>query len=70
MRFSCGPTLKSRWEFRQQVKHTRLQNWHKFFVVWPRNIGGVCVWLEFIERKGEFHTSYGGSWYYWDYRLP
>jgi hypothetical protein len=64
MKFDCGPTA------RQQNDACRA--WHLWFAWHPVRIGDSrqCVWLEKVERKGEFYfDSMGGSWA-WEYRLP
>lgn len=45
--------------------------WHKWFAWYPIIIGetkdnhNIVVWLQYIERKGEFHSSWGdGGWIY------
>ena len=65
MRFNCGDSYI--------VWTTRLTNWHPFFALFPRKIGekdgkDICAWLEWIERKGKFVSSYGDSGWVWEYR--
>lgn len=52
MIFSCGET----WE----AKKARLEQWHDYFILWPRTIGEEngrykCVWLQTVERKGHYY---------------
>lgn len=65
MKLNCGPTP----EEKQNAWWAYRKNWHKFFTLWPRRITGThqCVWLEFVERKGEYNCGYGGYWE-WEYR--
>jgi len=56
MIFSCGET----WE----AKKARLEQWHDFFVLWPRTVGEEngrykCVWLQTVERKRRFNDWTG-----------
>jgi hypothetical protein len=62
MKFDCGPTLDER----VQVIHERRKTWRQWFAWRPVRIGRQCVWLETIERKGEF-DAYGFCWVY-EYR--
>lgn len=67
MRFSCGKT----WE----AKKARKAKWHKYFVWFPISfrIEGEskyrCVWLEYVERRGQFASYWGDSGWEWEYRL-
>jgi len=57
MKINCGPTAAERRLKRRSAK----QEWHDFFVLWPRRVGkGDCRWLEVIQRRGYYH-------YYWGY---
>lgn len=66
MKFSCGEN----WE----VKKARLSDWHPFFAILPRTIGvdkdgnDICVWLEWIERKGRRVECRVGHKWLWVYR--
>lgn len=65
MRFSCGENWKH--------KLARLREWHPFFALWPRTVTvengrDVCVWLQWIERKGKFYSFPMDSWWDWEYR--
>lgn len=47
--------------------------WHRWFAWYPVVMTGISghdhiVWLETIERKGTYHTYYGGDHWTWDYR--
>jgi hypothetical protein len=69
MRFDCGPTPDQRYE----AKYQRLINWHIHFALWPTRIGANdCRWMEWIERKGVYYSSYDGDGCWkWTYRpLP
>lgn len=57
MKFDCGETQKEKW--------TRLEKWHKFYAIWPRQVASHdCRWFEVIERRVVFDC-----WdYYWEYR--
>ncbi len=57
----CGPSPETR------VK--RLQQWHKFFAIWPRRVGEHdCRFLETIERRGRIVELYEGGVFVWEYR--
>jgi hypothetical protein len=62
MRFDLGPTPYERFEARKR--------WHRWFAWHPVRIDRQVVWLETVERKGEWiFDSLGGDWA-WEYRLP
>lgn len=68
MRFSCGETYDG--------EKKRLSDWHDFFTLWPRSVAiigtkTVCVWLETIERRGDYYEGNyaGGEGWLWEYRL-
>jgi hypothetical protein len=67
MKLNCGP---NRYQKAADERY-RLSNWHKFFCLLPRRITGTneCRWLEYIERRGDYHTSWGGSGWEWVYRV-
>jgi hypothetical protein len=61
MKFDCGET----WE----EKKARLSSWHRFFAWRPVYIADHdCRWLEWVERKGEYCSSWYESWWDWEYR--
>jgi hypothetical protein len=68
MRFSCGKT----WE----ATRAHLEQWHSFFVIWPRTIGirngtRMCVWMETVERRGVYCEGNwaGGDGWQWEFRI-
>lgn len=67
MKLNCGPTP----EEKSLANWRRLHNWHPFFCLLPRRITGTheCIWLETIERKGEYVCRFGGSYWEWEYRV-
>lgn len=63
MRLNCGLS----WEERQEAK----KDWHRIFALWPRRVGQrQCIWLGYVERKGDYvgYEEYGG--WFWKYRTP
>jgi hypothetical protein len=63
--FKCGPSLMMRLERR----YRRRREWHRWFAWRPARIQeGVCVWLEYVERKNTGPSCEGG-WDEWEYRL-
>jgi hypothetical protein len=56
MKFNCGPTWAERIDRRKQ--------WHRWFAWFPVRIGETreCLWLEYVERKGECHCYYDCYW--------
>jgi hypothetical protein len=61
MKVNCGET----W----QEKKERLEDWHRFFCLWPRRVGHQdCRWLEYVERKGEYWSFWGDAGWIWEYR--
>jgi hypothetical protein len=63
MKLDCGPTL-------DELRCRRAQ-WHRCFAWWPTWVGPHdCRWLEWIERKGEWHDGNwaGGDYWSWEYR--
>ena len=61
MKFDCGET----WAEKQQ----RLDQWHRYFAWRPVMIASHdCRWLEFVERRGTFWSSWGDSGWDWQYR--
>jgi hypothetical protein len=60
MKFDCGET--------REEKINALQQWHRFFCIWPRHVGYKdCRWLETIERKGTL-MYHGSEYWEWQYR--
>ena len=33
----------------------KLTNWHRYFTLFPKQVGGHIIWLEYVERKGSFY---------------
>lgn len=66
MKFNCGPTPEEQREAHRVkfVAHVRrLEEWHDFFVIWPRRIGSHdCRFLETIQRRGALR-AFGGFYY-------
>ncbi len=60
MKFNCG-----HWP----DKKKRLENWHRFFAIFPRKVDAYdCRFLETIERSGRHYiTPYSSGWH-WQYR--
>lgn len=66
MIISCGET----WAQRKK----RLQDWHPFFALWPRQIAEVngvrvCAWLQVIGRKGMCIDGWDDTLWIWEYRV-
>jgi hypothetical protein len=57
-----------RWEAHPREKYLQ---WHRHFALWPQRIDHTWVWLEWIERRGEWHTTSksGQPYYAWKYRF-
>ena len=53
MIFKCGiPSSQRRAERSARLRKRKLE-WHRYFTLLPRRIDNdLCVWLQFIERKG------------------
>lgn len=75
MIFSCGLTSAACIRA-QDERREYFTQWHRHFAWWPREIGVrgdyvVCVWLQWIRRKGVYHESSYNSpaGYAWEYRL-
>ena len=47
-----------------------LHKWHRWFAWRPVTIGERRVWLEMIDRKGEYVSNWAAAWWQWEYRLP
>ena len=62
MKINCGPTRE---EKREQKK-----KWHFWFAWYPIRIMGTdtCIWLEYVHRKGTFHTYMYDPYSVWEYR--
>jgi hypothetical protein len=60
MKFSCESPQEAR---------ERLEQWHRFFAVWPRQVGPRdCRALEWIERRAIYWDCSVGSMIEWKYR--
>jgi hypothetical protein len=64
-----GETWKSKIE--------RKERWHKWFAWFPVTVGEVSIkgktrhtkiWLEYVQRKGEYFSYYDDSFWIWKYR--
>lgn len=63
MKINCGPT----W----QERHNAKKDWHRWFAWKPVRFGAQeCRWLEYLERRGAYLTSWDDGWWEWEYRLP
>lgn len=70
MRFKCRKTQEE-----LEAKAEALRSWHDCFTWFPREVGGICVWLETIERR--FPKAIASKYqrkvilcdYYADYRV-
>ena len=61
MRFDCGPTYAER--------ITAKECWHRFYAIFPRRVGSHdCRYMEWVERKGEYHSYPGDCYFTWEYR--
>ena len=62
MRWDCGA--------RARARYARLTDWHRWFAWRPVHVEGIgCVWLEWIERRGDFwQGGAGDSGWDWNYR--
>ena len=89
MRFNCGHKDDRYQKTYEKIRaeHERLRKWHKWFAWIPTRVLVVkeiipdgfdtmhekCIWLETIERKGEFHyyadTECRDSGWEWEYRV-
>ncbi|MDR7037382.1 hypothetical protein J2X36_002129 [Methylobacterium sp. BE186] len=50
-------------------RYERLTNWHRWFAWRPVSLDGETIWLETVERKGEFHCGgFGDCIWFWQYR--
>jgi hypothetical protein len=66
-----------KWRVRKPVSLFRLHHqWHKWFAWYPVRVptkgkmsGMTKVWLETIERKGEYHHGMCDGWWNWSYRF-
>lgn len=60
--------------FRWERKKQRLEAWHRWFAWHPARVHNeYLVWLEMIERKGEYGFHSRGAdvaTWGWQYRLP
>lgn len=66
MIFTCGETT--------EAKEARLAKWHPYFLLFPRTIAirddkYVCVWLQWVERRKWYESSYAGGWWEVRFRL-
>lgn len=50
-----------------QSRHQRLKRWHRWFAWRPIRLYGECIWLEAVERRGQYCDYYGG--WDWEYRI-
>lgn len=71
MILNCGPTRAERAATRWIAKKDRLEQWQPFFAFLPRRVGpDLCVWLEWIRRKGRYvDEGYYGAYWVYEYRL-
>lgn len=67
MRYKCGTT----WEYDKAKK----ERWHKWFAWHPVTVHidkktgqKYCVWLQTIERFGDWQSNYADSGWFWKYR--
>jgi hypothetical protein len=75
MLISCGKTAEAKIRD-EQARRSHYTQWHRHFALVPRQVGVrgdrvVCVWLQWIRRKGtwrpaDYNTPAG---YMWEYRL-
>jgi len=62
------------WQERCRLKYTRKSEWHKWFAWYPVTIKlteekrKVKIWLETIERKGDYYSDIASSFWSWEYR--
>lgn len=62
MKFKCGPTRRE--------KFATKERWHDWFAWRPVRLETKqCVWLEPIQRKGDFHCWGADSRWTFEYRL-
>lgn len=67
-----------KWRVRKpNARFRALHWWHKWFAWYPvrvptkgRQSGMVLVWLETVERKGDFSFAYDLCDWDWSYRWP
>ncbi len=46
-----------------------VREWHRYFCIIPRNLGGEWFFLKYIERKQSFYlNTFGAQINYWKYR--
>lgn len=72
MRFKVGPTSAEQIEAEKHLttEQERLNQWHPHYCLFPRRIGHLLVWLEYVERKRvQEWTGYYYGWA-WEYRTP
>lgn len=61
-----------------ESERTRKSDWHKWFAWFPVVIAirlmpegksrTIQVWLEYVERKGQYCSSWGSEGWEWEYR--
>lgn len=80
MCFYYRKVFKMQWINGETWKSEKLRksNWHKWFAWFPvvvsevqmpdGKIRSVKVWLDTVERKGEYCSGWGDSFWIWDYR--
>jgi hypothetical protein len=70
MKFNCGLPRDERRALAWESERNRLEQWHPFFCLLPRRLGGstTCVWLEWIRRKGHYEDGYNGRGWVFEYR--
>ena len=59
MKMNCGPSHAERFILKQ--------DWHRKFLFWPQRMTmtNECLWLETVERKGDFYAGgYSSGWRY------
>jgi hypothetical protein len=55
----------------EKARYERMTNWHRVYAWWPTWVAeGDCRWLEWIERKCEYHGGYDGGTYRFDTFRP